>query len=110
MYSDIWNKRSKIVCVRSSNSGYHPRWIYFYRPDLEFVRPCREVTKSTVDYLNNLEKYNVEYLDSFQGSRPVYTYLDLKDNRFLEGHEHKAFSELRYPRLFICVTDFMILA
>lgn len=60
VYFDTRNKRSKIVSVRS------------------FVRPCRKVFKATIDYLNNLEKYETDYLDSFQGSRPVFTHLDLK--------------------------------
>lgn len=106
----ILTQHSKIVGVRSSNSGYHPKWIYFYGPDLKFIRPCREVTKSTLDNLNNLEKYGVEYLDSFQGSRLVYTYLDMKDNRFSEGHQRKVFSEPLYLSLLVCVSDFIILA
>lgn len=34
VYVDTHNGRSKIVNVKSSNSGYHPRWVYFYGPDL----------------------------------------------------------------------------
>lgn len=89
VYFDTRSKRSKIVSVRSSNSGYHSKWVYVYGPDLEFVRPCRKVTRAAIDYLHNLEKYDIEYLDSFQGSRPEFTHLDLKDNSFLEAHHRK---------------------
>lgn len=40
-------------------------------------------------YLNNLEKYDVDYLNAFQGSRSVYTHLELKDSGFLEEHNRK---------------------
>lgn len=83
------SKRPKIFSVRSSNSGYHPKWLYFYGPDLEFVRPCRKISKETTNYLNSLEKYDPKYLDSFQGSRAIYTHLELKDLRFLERHNRK---------------------
>lgn len=90
MYFDTRSKRSKIFGVHSSNSGYHPKWIYLYRTDSEFVRPCPRVTKDTIDYLNGLEKYDTEYLNSFQGSRPIYSHLDQKNSRFLEKHARKA--------------------
>lgn len=89
VYFDTRNRRSKIVSVRSSNSGYHPKWLYFYGRASEFVRSCRKVTKETIDYLNNLEKYDVEYLDGVDGSRPKYTHIDLSDHRFLEVHHRK---------------------
>lgn len=91
MYFDTRSKRSKIVNIRSSNSGYHPRWIYLHGPDLEFVRPCRSVTDDTNYYLNSLEKYDVDYLDAFQGYRPLFSHLDLKNNKFLEEHSRKSF-------------------
>lgn len=90
VYFDTRNKRSKIVSVRSSNFGYHSKWVYFYGLDLEFVRTCRRVSKATIDYLNNLEKLETEYLDSFLGSRPVFTHLDLKSTKFLEEHRRKS--------------------
>lgn len=40
VFFDTRSKRPKIVSVRSSNSGYHSKWLYFYGRDLEFVRPC----------------------------------------------------------------------
>lgn len=89
MYFDTRSKRSKVVSVRLLNSGYHPKWIYLYGRDLEFVRPCRKVSKATIDYLNNLKKYDVDYLDSFQGSRPVFTHQYLKNDKFLEEHHRK---------------------
>lgn len=52
MYFDTRSKRSKIVGLRSSNLDYHPKWIYLYGPDLEFVRSCCRVTKDNVNYLN----------------------------------------------------------
>lgn len=63
--------------------------MFFYGRDLEFVRPCRKVTEATIEYLNNLEKYDVDFLNSFQGSRSVYSHLDLKYIKFLEGHNCK---------------------
>lgn len=63
--------------------------MYLYGPDLEFVRPSRKVSKATIDYLNNLKKFDTEYLDSFQGSRPIFTHLDLKNSKFLEEHRRK---------------------
>lgn len=92
MYFDTRNTFSKIVGVRSSNSGYHPKWVYLYGPNLEFVRPCRKVIMAKIDYLNNLENYDTEYLDSFQGSRPIYTHLELKETSFLERHHLKGCS------------------
>lgn len=91
MYFDTRIRRSKIVSVGSSNSGYHPKLLYLYGPNSEFVRPCRKVTKATINYLNGLEKYDTEYLDSFQGSKPIYTHLELKDARCLEGHHRKGY-------------------
>ncbi|XP_074366918.1 uncharacterized protein LOC141707587 [Apium graveolens] len=86
VYFDTQSKRPKIVSVKSSNSGYHPKWVYIGGKDLEFVMPCRKVTQSTVEYLNGPDKYDAEYLDGFQGSRPVFTHNDLKDFKFLEEH------------------------
>lgn len=86
----------KIVSVRSSNSEYHSKWLYLYGWDVEFVRPCRKVTKATIDYLNGLEKYDVVYLESFLGSRAVYTHLELKDAKCLEGHHRKGCSLLAF--------------
>lgn len=68
VYFDTISKHPKIVSVRLSNSGYHPKWMFFYGRDLEFVRPCRKVSEATIEYLNSLEKYDVDYLNSFQGS------------------------------------------
>lgn len=42
-----------------------------------------------IDYLNSQEKYDTKYLNSFQGSSPMSTYLELKDPRFLEEHHRK---------------------
>lgn len=89
VYVDTRNGRSKIVSVKSSNSGYHPRWVYFHGPDMEFVRPCRSISKATIDYLNNLEKYDNAYLDSFQGKEVVCGHLQLKDEGFLSEHSRK---------------------
>lgn len=50
------------------------------------MRPCRSINKVTIDYLNNLEKYDNAYLDSFQGHGPVYGHLQLKDLDFLSEH------------------------
>lgn len=72
VFVDTRTGRSKIVSVKSSNSGYHPRWIYLHGPDLEFVRPCRAIRKAIINYLSNLEKYDCAYLDSFQGRQSVY--------------------------------------
>lgn len=41
VFFDTRSKRPKIVSVLSSNSGYHPKWLYFHGKDLEFVKPCR---------------------------------------------------------------------
>lgn len=82
MYVDTRSGRSKVVSVKSSNSGYHPRWVYFYGPNLEFVRPCRAISKATIDYINKLDKYNNAYLDSFQGRETFYGHLQLKDEGF----------------------------
>lgn len=57
------------------------------------MRP-RKVAKTTIDYLNNLETYDFEYLNSFQGSRSTFTHLDLKDIRYLEEHNRKGFFRL----------------
>lgn len=89
VYFDTRNKRLKIVSVRSSNSGYHSKWLYFYGPDLEFVRPCQKVTSVTIDYLNRLDKNDEEYLNSFHWSMSVYNHLQLKELRFLESHDRK---------------------
>lgn len=101
VYVDTRTGRSKIVSVKSSNSGYHPRWVYFHGPDLECVRPCRAISKATIDYLNNLEKYDKEYLDSFQGQRPVYGHLQLKDMKFLVEHSRKRDSCHIYSFIFL---------
>lgn len=37
-----------------------------------------------------MEKYETDYLDSFQRSRPVFTHLDLKNTKFSEEHRHKS--------------------
>lgn len=89
VYVDTRTGQSKIVSVKSSNSGYHPRWVYFYGPDLESVRPCRAINKASIDYLNNLEKYDNVYLDSFQGREPVYGHLKSKNEDFFTGHSRK---------------------
>lgn len=89
VFFDTRSKRPKIVSVRSSNSGYHPKWLYFYGRDLEFVRPCRKISEETIRYLNTLEKYDKDYLDAFQGSRSVFTHLELKESKFLEDHHRK---------------------
>lgn len=71
---------------------------------MEFIRPCRSVTDSTVEYLNNLEKYDSEYLDAFQGSRPTYSHLDLKSHKFLEEHSRKGSFILLF--IYIVVSSF----
>ncbi|KAL8092535.1 hypothetical protein AgCh_034701 [Apium graveolens] len=87
VYFDCPYKRVKIVSVRSSNSGYHSKWLYFGGPDLEFVKPCGKVSQLTIDYLNNLEKHDAKYLNGFHGVASVYTHLQLKEPDFLEMHD-----------------------
>lgn len=103
VYFNTRSRRSKIVSVRSSNLSYHPKWVYLYGSDLEFVRPCRRVTKETVDYLNNLEKYAADYLNVFEGSRPVFSHLDLKDIKFLKDHSRKSFILFPLVLLMYCM-------
>lgn len=100
VFVDTRPGRSKIVSVKSSNSGYYSRWIYFYEPDLEFVRPYRSISKATIDCLNNLEKYDRAHLDSFQGSRPVYDHLQLKSVTFLTEHCRKRVSFYYFVTIF----------
>ncbi|KAL8124826.1 hypothetical protein AgCh_012471 [Apium graveolens] len=87
VYFDTRHKRMKIVSVRSSNSDYHAQRLYVGGPDFEFVKPSRKVSQGTIDYLNNLEKHDIAYLDEFHGSRSLYTHIDLKDFDFLEMHD-----------------------
>lgn len=51
----------------------------------------RKINNVTVESLNGVEKYDNEYLDSFHGSRSMYTHLQLKDTRFLEEHGRKGY-------------------
>ncbi|KAL8156024.1 hypothetical protein AgCh_001190 [Apium graveolens] len=87
VYFDCPYKRVKIVSVRSSNLGYHSKWLYFGGPDLEFVKPCGKVSQLTIDYLNNLEKCDANYLNGFHGVASVYTHLQLIEPDFLEMHD-----------------------
>lgn len=96
VFFDTRSRRPKIVSVRSSNSGYHPKWLFFYGRDLEFVRPCRKISEETIEYLNNLEKYDNDYLNTFQGSRSIFTHLELKDSKFLEDHNRKSPSSVSF--------------
>lgn len=89
VYFDKLTGRSKIVDVRSSNSGWHGKWMYYYGPDLEFIPPCQKVSQKTIDYLTSMVKYDSIFLDRFQGDSPLYTHVQLKDSIFLENHNRK---------------------
>lgn len=75
------------------------------------MRPCRSIRKVTTDNLNNLEKYDNDYLDSFQGHGPVYGHLQFKDLNFLSKHSGKQiFGLLSYCLFSSCIStnDFLI--
>lgn len=61
------------------------------------MRPCRVISKATTDYLNNLNnlnKYDNSYLDSFEGRKAIYGHLQLKDEDFLTSHSRKHVVEI----------------
>lgn len=82
---------SKIVDVKSSNSGWHGKWMYYYGPDLELVRPCQHISEDVVDRVAKLKKFDMLTVNRFQGLDPVYTHNQLKDLKFLEEHNCKVF-------------------
>lgn len=89
VYFEKLTRRAKIVSVLSSNSGWHGKWLFWYGPDLELIRPCGEVSRAAIDALHSLEKYSVEELDEFQGANSWFTLADLKNERFLASHNRK---------------------
>lgn len=91
IYFDKRLGRSRIVNVRSSNSGYHGKWLYFHGPDLEFIKPCGKVSKEAIDRLTKMEKYDNDFLDNFQGQSSLYDHTHLKNAKFLEEHNRNIY-------------------
>ncbi|KAK1377986.1 hypothetical protein POM88_024730 [Heracleum sosnowskyi] len=76
----------RLVNVKSSNHGWHGKWLFWYGKDLEFMPSCRAVPKDTTDLLNNLSKYDATFLEAFLGTWSPYNWSQLKDESFLGGH------------------------
>lgn len=53
--------------MKSSNSGYQGKFLYFHGPDLELIKPCGKISQEAIDNLSGLEKYDTEFLDKFHG-------------------------------------------
>lgn len=59
------------------------------------VRLCGKVSKSTINSLSKLDKYDDSFLNKFLGGRPLYDWTQLKDDAFLVSHDRKVY--------FICI-------
>ena len=78
-----------LVKTPSSNSGWHPRWLYFSGGDLQLIGPWVEVPPQRLKDLNDLPKLAPEVLNNFVGLRPRYSHKDFRDLCFLESHNRK---------------------
>ena len=79
-----------LVKTPSSNSGWHPRWLYLGGIDLQLIDPGVEVPPQRLKDLNDLPKVSPEALSNFLGVRPRYTHRAFRDLTFLECHNCKA--------------------
>lgn len=89
VYFDTRIKGSTIVDVKSSNSGYHRKWVFVYGPDLEYVKSCGPVSRGTLDFLNGMDKYDSEFICSVLGKGFKYSHYQFKRNDFMESHNRK---------------------
>ena len=77
--------------VRTSNSGYHTKWLYFEGPGLELVKPWNNVSKAWLKSINHLPSLPDASLKLFHGSEEKFTSEDFAKGGFLAKRRSKNF-------------------
>ena len=90
VYLDKLHGCVALVKTPSSNSGWHPRWLYLGGIDLQLIGPWVEVPPQHLKDLNDLPKVSPEALYNFLGVHPRYTHRIFRDVVFLECHSRMA--------------------
>lgn len=104
LYLDKKGKQARLVDVRTSNSSYHTKWLYFEGPGLELVKPWNDVSKAWLRAVNNLPSFPDASLKRFHGSEEKFTTEDFARGGFLAKRRSKNFAF--FLALFICALLF----
>ena len=85
-YLDKKSGQTRLVNVRTSNNGWHNKWVYFAGGELGLVSPWGEVSKDWLYELNHLPGFPDSVLDLFRGKDATFSTEDFTKNDFLISH------------------------
>lgn len=110
LYLDKKGRRVRVVDVRSSNSGWHTKWLYFEGPGLEKVPTWTDVSKAWLKSLNNLPALPETSLEKFCGDEAKFTSENFAKDVFLARRCSKIFTFLVVLLILICFFNYFSLA
>lgn len=107
LYLDKKVGRARTVNVRSSNSGWHTKWLYFEGPGLERIGAWKDVSKVWLKTFNHLPLLPDVTLRKFYGDEEKFTSEDFAKDIFLARRCSKicSFYSLTVVSV-LCLTSF----
>lgn len=83
LYLDKKPKRTRLVYVRPSNTGYQVKWTYCAGHELSSIKPWGDVSKVWLHALNHLPSLPEAYLKHFHGTKEKYDFEHFLNDDFL---------------------------